>query len=117
MGEMRTELPFCCLRCRLSLEEEYYICKLCPTPTLFQVFPQKGYIVRLPLGVGRQLRVWGLQSWGCNVKGRRPNLKSYLCSVHKMGACGFEKLLFPNGGIDDVILEGGGTVALRIAFE
>lgn len=44
------ELPFCCLRCRLSLKEEYYICKLCPTPTLFQVFPQKGYLVRLPVG-------------------------------------------------------------------
>lgn len=32
---------------------------------------------------------------------------SYLCSVNKMGVCGFEKLLFLNGGIDDFILVGG----------
>lgn len=32
----------------------------------------------------------GLQSpWGCNVKGRRLKFMSYLCSVNKMGVCGF----------------------------
>lgn len=44
---------------------------------------------------------------------------SYLCSVHEMGGtCEFEKLLFLNGGIDDFILVGVGTVALKqMAFE
>lgn len=67
------ELPFCCLRCRLSLEEEYYICKLCPTPTLFQVFPQKGYLVRLPVGRARR---WPAESLGLYCEGRRLNFTS-----------------------------------------
>lgn len=41
-NESRTSRLFVCLRCRLSLEEEYHICKLCPTPTLLQVFPPRG---------------------------------------------------------------------------
>lgn len=40
-------------------------------------------------------------------EGRRLNFMSYLCSIHEMGACGFEKLLFLHGGIDDFILVGG----------
>lgn len=38
---------------------------------------------------------------------------SYLYSVHEMGACDFEKLLFLNEGIDELILVGAGTVALK----
>lgn len=70
------ELPFCCLRCRLSLEEEYYICKLCPTPTLFQVFPQKGYLARLPV---RRAEHRPAESLGLYCEGRRLNFTSVFC--------------------------------------
>lgn len=50
-------------------------------------FPhKKGHTVRLP--VGSEEQSWP-RALGCNVKGRRLKFMSYLCSVNKMGVCGF----------------------------
>lgn len=98
------ELNFC-LRCRLCLENDYYICKSCPTLTLFQFSPQKGHMVRLPVGSrGAELAYGapGAVTW------RGGDWNSCLISVNKMGVCGFYKNQFLNGGIDGFLYFGGG---------
>lgn len=93
------------LRCRLCLENDYYICKFCPTLTLFQVSPQKGHTVRLPVGSGGAELACGAPgalTW------RGGDWNSCLISVNKTGVRGFYNNLFLNGGIDDFLYFGGG---------
>lgn len=73
-----------------------------PSPPLFQVFPPKGYVVRLPVRSGAQ----SLQRARGHVRGRRQlHVLSVFCSWN--GSVWVWKLLFLNGGIDDFILVGG----------
>lgn len=100
---------FVCLRC---LANDYYICKFCPTLTLFQVSPKKGPTVRLPVGSRRAelaYRAPGAVMW------RGGHWNSCLISVVLIK---WELWVLKNSvskwnGVDDFILVGLGLVALK----
>ena len=113
MGDMRVGLLlfFClvCLRCRLCLENDDYICKVCPALPLFHISPRKGHSE----ASCREQRSWDWhwlrEASGPGVKGRRLKFMSYLYSVNKTGVGGvFLKILFLNGGINALLYFGGG---------
>ena len=79
------------LRCRLCLENDDYICKVCPALPLFHISPRKGHSE----ASCREQRSWDWhwlrEASGPGVKGRRLKFMSYLCSVNKTGVGGFFK--------------------------
>lgn len=72
-----------CLRCRLCLENDDYICKVCPALPLFHISPRKGHSE----ASCREQRSWNWhwlrEAPGPGVKGRRLKFMSYLYSVKK----------------------------------
>lgn len=80
---------FVCLRCRLSWKLLLYM-QILPYPHPLPSFltkkvTQRGFLLEA------EEQSWPTEPLGCNVKGRRLKSMSYLCSVNKMGVCGFLK--------------------------
>lgn len=101
---------FClvCLRCRLCLENDDYICKVCPALPLFHISPRKGHSE----ASCREQRSW---NWHWLRKAPGPGVKggdwnSCLISILliKQVLVGFLKILFLNGGINALLYFGGG---------
>ena len=92
----------------MCLENDDYICKVCPALPLFHISPRKGHSE----ASCREQRSWNWhwlrEAPGPRVKGRRLKFMSYLYSVNKTGVGGFLKIRFLNGGVNALLYFGGG---------
>lgn len=101
---------FClvCLRCRLCLENDDYICKVCPALPLFHISPRKGHSE----ASCREQRSWNWhwlrEAPGPGVKGGDWNSCLISILLIKQVLVGFLKILFLNGGINALLYFGGG---------